>query len=113
MSDSATLTMVMSRMAMSAPPMAAAVMPALDPTSRPSPALASVLVSGWLMGALARVDRDVGAHAGAQRHAGIAVELDEHGDALGDLDEVPRGVVRRQEREAGAGGAGDAVDAAG
>ena len=44
---------------------------------------------------------------------GVAVEADEHRDALHDLDEVARGVVRREQREARARGAGEALDVPG
>ena len=59
----------------------------------------------------AGVDRHVGAHAGAQRQRSAGVlDLQAHRNALRDLHPVAGRVLRRQQREFGAGAGADAVD---
>src|SRR5262252_4545298 len=64
---------------------------------------------------LSRKDRWFSGESRPQQPLGILIgiqhDLDRH--ALHHLDEVPSRVFRRQQREPGAGGAGDAVDFAG
>src|SRR5262245_1523950 len=64
--------------------------------------------SPWL---LFRVHGRDDRHPGPQQSFGIlrGVEHDLHGDALDDFDEVAGGILRRQQAEARAGRAGDAV----
>src|SRR5690349_18496351 len=55
-----------------------------------------------------RVDLHRRAHADAKRRlAGKVVELNDHRNALDDLDPVAGGVLRREKREARAGGRAD------
>ena len=59
------------------------------------------------------VDRDVGAHAGAQAgHVLIGVEAEAQRNALHDLDPIAAGVLRRQDRELRAGAGRDRTDGA-
>src|SRR3954470_2229342 len=108
MSFSATLTMVMSIIAIRAAVITTAVMPSLEPetcgVSMCVPFRA--LSAGRLLGD----DRDLRAQAGAQGQLGDAVDAHQHRHALHDLREVAGGVVGRQKREARAGAAGQAVD---
>src|SRR5690349_15575244 len=109
MSLSATFTIEMSMKAISAAIIATAVMPPLEPWTWPFMAVSAVRRGGARsLGG----DDDLGAHAGAQGQALAIIELDEDRDALGDLGEVARRVVGRQQREAAAGAGGDAVDVA-
>src|SRR5580765_4691644 len=100
MSVSATFTIEMSRNAINPAIIAAAVISGLLPRRTVSSSVMS----------RPRVDGDLGAHARAQRDVVPAVEPDEDGDALHHFVEVPGGVVGRQQREARAGRAGDALD---
>ena len=61
---------------------------------------------------LGRVDGHVGAGADAQRLVGVwrARDPDPHGEALGDLDPVAGGILRRQHREGRARAGADALD---
>src|SRR5262245_26081741 len=61
----------------------------------------------------AGIDRNVGAHAGAQGERLVAafdLDLQPHRDALGDLDPVAGGILRREQRKLGAGTRADRVD---
>ena len=58
------------------------------------------------------VNGHVDRHAGAQRHVRLLGPGDAHRNALHHLHEVARRVVRRQQREAGAGAAREALDGA-
>src|SRR5450631_3803217 len=109
MSDSATLTIEMSRTAMTAASRTASVIAPLGPVMAVDEARVGLAIRPHS----ARRDLDDGAHAGSERGVGRGVEAHQHGDPLHDLDEVARGVVGRDEREARARSTGDAVDVGG
>src|SRR4051812_43605067 len=101
MSESATLTIVMSIIAISAAAMTTAVMPALEPvTVSLSMAVASLL----------RGDGHLRAQSRAELEPGVRVEADEHRHALHDLREVAGCVVGREQREARTRAAREAID---
>src|SRR5207245_10163510 len=60
----------------------------------------------------ARVDRDLAGEADLERRIGLRPEIegDAHRNQLDDLDEVPRRVVRWEERRGRPGGGADALD---
>src|SRR4051812_22955076 len=103
MSFSATLTMVMSIIAIRAAIITTIVMPTLDPES------SSRLISLSTLDPLAprplgsstpwtrslRLDAGRRTHAGPQRELRVWVEPDQHRHPLHDLGEVARGVVGR------------------
>src|SRR5689334_12317299 len=63
---------------------------------------------------MASVDRGVGAHAGLQllHIPVVAVEIDSDRHALHHLDEIARGILRRQDRELRAGARAQRADSA-
>src|SRR5271154_6539537 len=106
MSVSATLTMDVSISSMIAAAITVIVMISLrSPCSAMAVPFSGLVLFGGPHGR-------VHAHARAQRMIGVGGlgENDLHRDALGDLDEIPRRVVGRQEREARPGGPRDGLD---
>src|ERR1700755_2562542 len=102
MSLSATLTIEMSIIAISAAAITVIVIAAFEPWIGACMALLAFAIS-------AGVDDDFRAHAGAQQLPAPVVDLYLDRPALGHLDEVAGRVLRRQEREPRAGAGRDAV----
>src|SRR5215208_6127757 len=69
---------------------------------------------GGQRAAMVGVDRGVDAHAGLQLadELVVLVEIDPHRNALHHLDEIARGVLRRQDRELRAGAGRERADRA-
>src|SRR5689334_5966768 len=109
MSESATLTIVMSIIAISAAVMTTAVMPIFDPVTLSLSMLGSLPDT---LGSVSGRNGHVGAEPRPQLEPGVGLETDQHRDALHDLREVPRRIVGREQREARAGAAREAVDVA-
>src|SRR5262245_62031043 len=101
MSVSATFTIEMSTIAITAASITITVIAIFGPLSWPCMTL------------LRGVDGDVGAHAGTELEAAAIRDLDAHGHALRDLREVAARVVGRQQGEPCAGAELDALDEAG
>src|SRR5262245_29466435 len=107
--------MLVSMISMSAPIDTAIATAHLLTRTAPAAAGAAESTAAWLMVDLSapRVDRGLDAHAGAELDAGRRLRhADTHGQALHDLREVARRVVGRQEREARARRAREALDLA-
>src|SRR5512139_538029 len=112
MCGSATLAMVMSSACMIVASMT-------DTVTKPRCVLAGLAaVMGCVSeretqqsAAMAGVDFHPGTEACTQlRHSRLGIELDSQRDPLGDLDPVAGGVLRRDDRELGAGGRAQAFD---